>query len=91
MYHSDHINFIPALRYLLNLVITQLVHLYFTMEDLPDALIGEIVKRVSSTSDLSSLSLVSKRLYKIEAESRHTIHISCSLRPATDAIVSLCS
>uniref|UniRef100_I1R6R0 F-box domain-containing protein n=1 Tax=Oryza glaberrima TaxID=4538 RepID=I1R6R0_ORYGL len=61
------------------------------MEDLPDALIGEIVKRVSSTSDLSSLSLVSKRLYKIEAESRHTIHIGCSLRPATDAIVSLCS
>ncbi|KAB8117649.1 hypothetical protein EE612_059889 [Oryza sativa] len=61
------------------------------MEDLPDALIGEIVKRVSSTSDLSSLSLVSKRLYRIEAESRHTIHIGCSLRPATDAIVSLCS
>uniref|UniRef100_A0A0E0MMZ7 F-box domain-containing protein n=1 Tax=Oryza punctata TaxID=4537 RepID=A0A0E0MMZ7_ORYPU len=61
------------------------------MEDLPDALIGEIVKRVSSTSDLSSLSLVSKRLYKIEAENRGSIHLGSGLHPATDAIVSLCS
>uniref|UniRef100_A0A0E0BTG0 F-box domain-containing protein n=1 Tax=Oryza glumipatula TaxID=40148 RepID=A0A0E0BTG0_9ORYZ len=61
------------------------------MEGLPDALIGEIVKRIESTSDLSSLSLVSKRLYKIEAEHRHSIRIGRNLPPATDAIISLCS
>ncbi|KAF2908092.1 hypothetical protein DAI22_12g156600 [Oryza sativa Japonica Group] len=61
------------------------------MEGLPDALIGEIVKRIESTSDLSSLSLVSKRLYKIEAEHRHSIRIGHNLPPATDAIISLCS
>uniref|UniRef100_A0A0E0MMZ8 F-box domain-containing protein n=1 Tax=Oryza punctata TaxID=4537 RepID=A0A0E0MMZ8_ORYPU len=61
------------------------------MEDLPDALIGEIVKRINSTSDLSSISVLSKRLYKIEAEYRRSIRIGCSLCPATDAIVSLCS
>uniref|UniRef100_A0A0D3HV63 F-box domain-containing protein n=1 Tax=Oryza barthii TaxID=65489 RepID=A0A0D3HV63_9ORYZ len=61
------------------------------MEGLPDALIGEIVKRIDSTSDLSSLSLVSKRLYKIEAEHRHSIRIGRNLPPATDAIISLCS
>uniref|UniRef100_A0A0D9XZV6 F-box domain-containing protein n=1 Tax=Leersia perrieri TaxID=77586 RepID=A0A0D9XZV6_9ORYZ len=61
------------------------------MEDLPDALIGEIVKRINSTSDLNSFSLVSKRLYNIEAQHRHLIRISCGLHPATDAIVSLAS
>uniref|UniRef100_A0A0D9XZV4 non-specific serine/threonine protein kinase n=1 Tax=Leersia perrieri TaxID=77586 RepID=A0A0D9XZV4_9ORYZ len=61
------------------------------MEDLPDALISEITKRIENRSDLSSLSLVSKRLYKIEAETRGSIHVGCGLHPATDVILSLCS
>uniref|UniRef100_A0A0D9XZV5 F-box domain-containing protein n=1 Tax=Leersia perrieri TaxID=77586 RepID=A0A0D9XZV5_9ORYZ len=70
---------------------SNLAHLYFTMEDLPDALISEITKRIENRSDLSSLSLVSKRLYKIEAETRGSIHVGCGLHPATDVILSLCS
>ncbi|GJN22489.1 hypothetical protein PR202_gb10054 [Eleusine coracana subsp. coracana] len=41
-----------------------------SMEDLPEPLIAEIIKRTTRTSDLNSLSLVSKRLYKVEADER---------------------
>ncbi|WVZ73270.1 hypothetical protein U9M48_021597 [Paspalum notatum var. saurae] len=50
----------------------------------------EIIKRITKTSDLNSLSLVSKQLYNAEAEERGTICIGCSLRPATEALSSLC-
>jgi hypothetical protein len=36
------------------------------MEDLPEAMLAEIVKRVTKTSDLNSISLVSKKLYSVE-------------------------
>ncbi|KAK3159369.1 hypothetical protein QOZ80_2AG0149240 [Eleusine coracana subsp. coracana] len=61
------------------------------MEDLPEPLIAEIIKRTTWTSDLNSLSLVSKRLYKVEADERGFICVGCGLNPATEALSSLCS
>ncbi|KAF8746354.1 hypothetical protein HU200_013370 [Digitaria exilis] len=60
------------------------------MEDLPEALLGDIIKRLPTTSDLNSLSLVSKRLYTVEAELRDTIYVGCGVCPVTVALVSLC-
>ncbi|XP_047078321.1 F-box/LRR-repeat protein 14-like [Lolium rigidum] len=61
------------------------------MEGLPEPLLGEIIKRITSTSDLNSLSLVSKQLYSIDAEHRDAIHVGCRLNPTTEALVSLFS
>jgi len=61
------------------------------MEDLPEALLGEIIKRLTWTGDLNSLSLVSKRLYTIEAELRDSIYVGCGAFPVTQALASLCS
>jgi F-box and leucine-rich repeat protein 2/20 len=62
------------------------------MEDLPEPLIAEIVKRTTCTSDRNSLSLslVSKQLYKVEADERGVICVGCGLNPATEALSSLC-
>ncbi|CAN6239154.1 unnamed protein product [Urochloa humidicola] len=60
------------------------------MEGLSEPLLGEIIKRITRTSDLSSLSLVSKQLYSADAEERGTIRLGCSLHPATEALSSLC-
>jgi len=40
------------------------------MEGLSEPLLAEIIKRITRTSDLNSLSLVSKQLYNAEAEER---------------------
>jgi F-box and leucine-rich repeat protein 2/20 len=61
------------------------------MEDLPEALLREIIKRLPTTSDLNSLSLVSKRLYTVEAELRDAIYVGCGVCPVTVALASLCS
>ncbi|KAE8771714.1 F-box/LRR-repeat protein 14-like [Hordeum vulgare] len=61
------------------------------MEDLPEALLAEIVKRVIKRSDLNSLSLVSKRLFAIQAEQKGSIRVGCGLCLATEALVSLFS
>uniref|UniRef100_A0ACD5Y2F8 Uncharacterized protein n=1 Tax=Avena sativa TaxID=4498 RepID=A0ACD5Y2F8_AVESA len=60
------------------------------MEDLPEALVTEIVKKITRTSDLNSLSLVSKRLYTIEGNQRGAIHVGSGLCTATEALTSLC-
>ncbi|XP_072953650.1 F-box/LRR-repeat protein 14 [Typha angustifolia] len=60
------------------------------MEALPDTLLLDIVKRITRTSDRSSFSLGSKRLYAIEAEGREFIRVGCGLHPATEALTSLC-
>jgi len=60
------------------------------MEGLSEPLLAEIIKRITRTSDLNSLSLVSKQLYNAEAEERGTIHVGCSLHPATEILSSLC-
>ncbi|KAJ3695531.1 hypothetical protein LUZ60_000908 [Juncus effusus] len=59
------------------------------MENLPEALNFEIIKRLT-LSDRNSLSLVSKQLYKIEADQRLSIRVGCRLNPATEALTSLC-
>ncbi|KAK3159370.1 hypothetical protein QOZ80_2AG0149250 [Eleusine coracana subsp. coracana] len=61
------------------------------MEGLSEPLLAEIIKRINRTSDLNSLSLVSKHLYTAEAEERATIHVGCGLHPATEALSALCS
>lgn len=61
------------------------------MEDLPEALLAEIIKRVTKRSDLNSISLVSKRLFAIEAEQKGSIRVGCGLCLATEALVSLFS
>ncbi|CAL5047879.1 unnamed protein product [Urochloa decumbens] len=78
-------------EYLLNLEIDKLAQLRFSMDNLPDALLSEIAKRLTQTSDLNSLSLVSKRLYTVEAEQRDAIRIGCGLSPVTSALPLLCS
>ncbi|KAM0885781.1 hypothetical protein ACQ4PT_030114 [Festuca glaucescens] len=61
------------------------------MEDLPEALLAEIVLRITRTSDLNSLSLVSKRLYIIDSSQRSAIRFGCDSFPAREALASLCS
>ena len=61
----------------------------FSMEDLPEPLLAEIIKRVTRTTDLNSLSLVSKCLYAVDAEERGTIRVGCGLHPATESFSSL--
>ncbi|VAI43156.1 unnamed protein product [Triticum turgidum subsp. durum] len=61
------------------------------MEDLPEALVTEILKRITSTSDLNSLSPVSKQLYKIEGNQRGSIRVGSGLCTATEALTSLCA
>ncbi|KAJ3695501.1 hypothetical protein LUZ60_000878 [Juncus effusus] len=61
------------------------------MENLPEALISEIIKRLTKSSDRNSLSLVSKELYKIEANQRRSIWVKCGLIPVTEALTSLCT
>lgn len=58
-----------------------------SMEDLPEV----SPKRLPTTSDLNSLSLVSKRLYTVEAELRDAIYVGCGVSPVTVALASLCS
>lgn len=79
------------MEYPLNLEIAQVVQLHYSMEDLPEPLLSEIVKRITRTSDLNSLSLVSKQLYTVEAEHRDAICIGLGLHPATEALAPLCS
>ncbi|XP_051187305.1 F-box/LRR-repeat protein 14-like [Lolium perenne] len=61
------------------------------MEDLPEALMTEIIKKITRTSDLNSLSLVSKQLYKTEGNQRGAIHVGSGLCTATEALTSLCA
>ncbi|XBH68240.1 hypothetical protein VPH35_096457 [Triticum aestivum] len=61
------------------------------MEDLPEVLLAEIVQRITRTSDLNSLSLVSKSLCEVEANQRAAIRLGCSLFSATETLSSLCS
>ncbi|KAF6986979.1 hypothetical protein CFC21_004659 [Triticum aestivum] len=61
------------------------------MEDLPEALVTEILNRITRTSDLNSLSLVSKQLYKIEGNQRGAIRVGSGLCTATKALTSLCA
>ncbi|KAM0930747.1 hypothetical protein ACQ4PT_000682 [Festuca glaucescens] len=61
------------------------------MEDLPEALVAEILKKITRTSDLNSLSLVSKQLYTIEGNQRGAVSVGSGLCTATEALTSLCA
>ncbi|CAN6239155.1 unnamed protein product [Urochloa humidicola] len=61
------------------------------MENLSEPLLAEIITKITRTSDLNSLSLVSKWFYNVEAEERATLRVGCGLHPATEALSSLCS
>ncbi|VAH12044.1 hypothetical protein VPH35_005598 [Triticum aestivum] len=62
-----------------------------SMEDLPEALLTEILNRITRTGDLNSLSLVSKQLYKIEGNQRDAIRVGSGLCTATEALTSFCA
>ena len=58
------------------------------MADLPEALLAEIVKRVTRLSDRNSISHVSKLLYKIEEDQKIAISVGNGLCPTTKTLVS---
>uniref|UniRef100_A0A0E0GZQ6 F-box domain-containing protein n=1 Tax=Oryza nivara TaxID=4536 RepID=A0A0E0GZQ6_ORYNI len=60
-----------------------------SFEHLSEELIIKILKKITRTSDLNSLSLVSKQLYTIDAEQRAAIRLGCGL--ATEDFLALCS
>ncbi|KAL6626802.1 hypothetical protein ACP70R_030528 [Stipagrostis hirtigluma subsp. patula] len=62
-----------------------------SMDHLPEELLAEIIKKLTRTSDLNSLSLVSKRLCTIEAEVRDAIRVGYGLYPVRLAFTTLCS
>ncbi|KAL6604046.1 hypothetical protein ACP70R_044407 [Stipagrostis hirtigluma subsp. patula] len=66
-------------------------HVCSSLNDLPEELLAEIAKRLTRTSDLNSLSLVSKRFYTVEAKIRDSILVGYGLYPVTLALKSLCS
>ncbi|KAF7081080.1 hypothetical protein CFC21_085054 [Triticum aestivum] len=61
------------------------------MEDLPEPLLADIIERITVSSDLNSLCLVSKRLYAVEAEHRRALRVGCGVDPTTEALTSLFS
>ncbi|CAL9175409.1 unnamed protein product [Musa hybrid cultivar] len=62
----------------------------FLMEDLPEELLVNIVRRIDQTADRNSISLVSKRLYAIDGDQRDFLRVGCGLHPAIEALTSLC-
>ncbi|KAG1363250.1 F-box/LRR-repeat protein 14 [Cocos nucifera] len=60
------------------------------MEDLPEVLVFDILKRISNSADRNSVSVVCKRLYAMEGEQRDFLKVGCGLHPATEALTSLC-
>ncbi|KAJ8505482.1 hypothetical protein OPV22_006368 [Ensete ventricosum] len=62
----------------------------FLMEDLPEELLVNVVRRIDQTADRNSISLVSKRLYAIDGEQRDFLRVGCGLHPAIEALTSLC-
>ncbi|XP_020578556.1 F-box/LRR-repeat protein 14 [Phalaenopsis equestris] len=61
------------------------------MEDLPEHLLLDILKRIDRTADRNSISVVCKRLHRAEAEQRDVLRVGCGLHPAIEAFTALCS
>ncbi|XP_021738454.1 F-box/LRR-repeat protein 14-like [Chenopodium quinoa] len=61
------------------------------MDTLPDALIWDILSRISRTEDRNSLSLACKRLLELENEQRLFLRVGCGLNPANKALNTLCN
>ncbi|CAL9091442.1 unnamed protein product [Musa textilis] len=62
----------------------------FLMEELPEEMLVNIIRRIDQTADRNSISLVSKRLYAIDGEQRDFLRVGCGLHPAIEALTSLC-
>lgn len=60
------------------------------MENLPDAVVSEILRRIDKTADRNAFSMVSRRLCSIEADQRDFLRVGCGLHPAAEALTSLC-
>ncbi|KAG6422237.1 hypothetical protein SASPL_118802 [Salvia splendens] len=60
------------------------------MDDLPDLVAWDILERINTTVDKSAISLTCKRLHKLDNVQRKSIRVGCGLRPANEALVSLC-
>ncbi|KAJ3695528.1 hypothetical protein LUZ60_000905 [Juncus effusus] len=84
-------NSISAHKFSLPLSSVFLTRAALLLIDLPLLLAAAtIIKRLTKSSARNSLSLVSKELYKIEANQRRSIRVNCELIPVTEALTSLC-
>ncbi|XP_006302189.2 F-box/LRR-repeat protein 14 isoform X1 [Capsella rubella] len=61
-----------------------------TMDELPDHLVWDILRKLQKTNDRNSVSLSCRRFYSLDNEQRYSLRIGCGLVPATDALLSLC-
>ncbi|VVA95883.1 unnamed protein product [Arabis nemorensis] len=61
------------------------------MDELPDHLVCDILKKLQKTIDRNSVSLSCKRLYSLDNEQRHSLRIGCGLVPAAESLLSLCN
>uniref|UniRef100_A0A1D1ZGE1 F-box/LRR-repeat protein 14 n=1 Tax=Anthurium amnicola TaxID=1678845 RepID=A0A1D1ZGE1_9ARAE len=61
------------------------------MEEVPEHLLLEILRRIDDTADRNSTSLVCKRFHSAEGEQRGSLRTGCGLHPATEALASLCT
>ncbi|CAA7019982.1 unnamed protein product [Microthlaspi erraticum] len=60
------------------------------MEELPDHLIWDILRKLHQTNDRNSVSLSCRRFYSLDKEQRNSLRVGCGLVPATDALLTLC-
>ncbi|XP_010532102.1 PREDICTED: F-box/LRR-repeat protein 14 isoform X2 [Tarenaya hassleriana] len=61
------------------------------MDELPDHLVWDILRKLQKTRDRNSASLSCKRLCSLDNEQRHSLRIGCGLVPAKEALASLCT
>ncbi|KNA15777.1 hypothetical protein SOVF_095140 [Spinacia oleracea] len=61
------------------------------MDVLPDALIYDVLRRLTRTEDRNSVSLSCKRLHELENEQRLFLRVGCGLNPANEALNILCN
>ncbi|KAH7567044.1 hypothetical protein JRO89_XS07G0010000 [Xanthoceras sorbifolium] len=67
-----------------------IINCIYSMDELPDHLVWEILGRIRKTVDRNSASAACKRFYKLDNEQRHCLRVGCGLDPANEALVSLC-
>ncbi|PKA48297.1 F-box/LRR-repeat protein 14 [Apostasia shenzhenica] len=60
------------------------------MEDLPEPLLLDVLRRIDRTADRNSVSLACKRMCRSEGEQRDFLRVGCGLHPAVEALTALC-
>ncbi|XP_074286092.1 F-box/LRR-repeat protein 14 [Silene latifolia] len=60
------------------------------MDALPDQLILEVIERITTTADRNAVSLTCKHFHELENEQRQCLRVGCGLKPANEALNTLC-